>query len=109
MNAPSYGGSQYMKSPNDGSTVLKSPCHRRAFWSTADGFGDPEQRRLRDAALRWQKLGASVMLSNADTPFIRSLYPESAFAVYPVSAPRPINGNGNGRGPVAELLITAYA
>ena len=96
--------------PSLGDFIYCDPPYDGAFASyAAGGFGEPEQRRLRDAALRWQKLGASVMLSNADTPLIRSLYPEPAFAVYPVSAPRNINCKGNGRGPAAELLITAYA
>ena len=75
----------------------------------ANGFGEPEQRRLRDTVLKWQRLGAAVMISNADTPFIRSLYPASSFTVHQVSSPRNINSKGNSRGPAAELLITAYA
>ena len=49
------------------------------------------------------------MVSNADTPFIRSLYPASSFTIHQVSSPRSISSKGNGRGPVTELLITAYA
>ena len=75
----------------------------------ASGFGEPEQRRLRDTVLKWQGLGAAVMVSNADTPFIRSLYPASSFTIHQVSSPRSISSKGNGRGPVTELLITAYA
>ena len=95
---PSQGDFIYCDPPYDGTFAR---CDAR-------GFGEPEQRRLRDTVLKWQGLGAQVMVSNADTPFIRSLYPESSFRVYQVSAPRSINSKGNGRGPVNELLITTY-
>ena len=41
------------------------------------------------------------MVSNSDTPFIRSLYPASSFTIHQVSSPRNINSKGNGRGPAA--------
>ena len=75
----------------------------------SQGFGESEQRRLRDTALKWHKLGAAVMVSNADTELIRSLYSGSPFTLHEVSAPRNINCDGGKRGPAAELLITTYA
>ena len=96
---PSPGDFIYCDPPYDGTFAR---CNAR-------GFGESEQRRLRDTVLKWQGLGAQVMVSNADTPFIRSLYPESSFRVHQVSAPRSINSKGNGRGPVNELLITTYS
>ena len=96
---PSLGDFIYCDPPYDGTFARYG----------ADGFGEPEQRRLRDTVLKWQRLGAAVMVSNADTPFIRSLYPEPSFTIHQVSAPRDINCKGNGRGPTAGLLITAYA
>ena len=96
---PSMGDFIYCDPPYDG-TFTGYDVH---------GFGEPEQRRLRDAVLKWQGLGAAVMVSNADTPFIRSLYPASSFTIHQVSSPRSISSKGNGRGPVSELLITAYA
>ena len=96
--------------PGPGDFIYCDPPYDGTFAGyDAGGFGEPEQRRLRDAALKWQKLGASVMVSNADTPLIRSLYPETSFTLHQVSAPRTINCKGNGRGPAAELLITTYA
>ena len=75
----------------------------------SQGFGEPEQRRLRDTALKWHKIGAAVMISNADTGMIRNLYAGSPFTIHEVSAPRNINCDGKGRGHAAELLITTYA
>ena len=74
----------------------------------AGGFGELEQRRLRDAALKWHKLGAAVMASNADTEMIRGLYAGSPFTLHEVSARRNINCDGDKRGVAAELLITTY-
>lgn len=71
-------------------------------------FGDAEQRRLRDAALRWHKLGANIMISNADTEFIRTLYANEPFRIHEVSAPRTINCKPSERGAVGELLVTTY-
>lgn len=48
----------------------------------------------------------NVMLSNSDTPFIRELY--HGFHIHEVQANRSINSKGNGRGKVAELIITSY-
>ena len=96
--------------PSLGDFIYCDPPYDGAFARyDAGGFGEPEQRRLRDAVLKWRRLGAAVMVSNADTPFIRSLYPTSSFTIHQVSSPRSISSKGNGRGPVTELLITAYA
>jgi site-specific DNA-adenine methylase len=45
-----------------------------------------------------------VILSNADTPLIQSLY--RGFRVDRVSVPRLINSVAGGRGAVAEVIIT---
>ena len=96
--------------PSDQDFVYCDPPYDGTFASyDAGGFGEKEQKCLRDAAVKWHKLGAAVMISNADTPFIRSLYSGDPFRLHEVSAPRPINCNGSGRGPTAELLITTYA
>ena len=95
--------------PSPGDFIYCDPPYDGTFARCdAQGFGEPEQRRLRNTVLKWQELGAHVMVSNANTPLIRSLYPESSFRIHQVSSPRYINSKGNGRGPVTELLITAY-
>ena len=76
---------------------------------TTRRFNDDDQQRLRDAALRWHTRGASVMISNADTPLIRKLYAAKPFVFYEVTASRSINCHGSDRGQTTELLITTYA
>ena len=70
-----------------------------------EGFGPDEQERLRDCALRLKKRGVSVLLSNSDTPLVRSLY-ELDFKVESVMARRAVNSDGAKRGKVGEVLIT---
>lgn len=71
-------------------------------------FGEREQERLRDFALRLHKQGVLVMLSNSETPLIRSLYKGPTWHLATVQAPRNVNCKPNGRGAVTELIITSY-
>jgi len=71
----------------------------------ADGFGEGEQRRLRDVFTGRTDAGAKCMLSNSDTPFIRKLYNDERFSIISVKARRPINSVATGRGEVGEVLI----
>jgi DNA adenine methylase len=69
----------------------------------AGGFGEDEQRRLRDLFVKMTERGALCLLSNADTEFIRELYRD--FEIAPVRAKRPINSDPSGRGCVNEILV----
>jgi DNA adenine methylase len=69
----------------------------------AGGFGEDEQRRLRDVFVRMTEKGALCLLSNADTEFIRDLY--RGFEITPVRAKRAINSDPSGRGFVREILV----
>lgn len=71
---------------------------------TADGFSPDDQRALADTARSLVAKGCKVMLSNSDTPFIRSIY--KGFRVERVKCPRAINSNAAKRGDVDELIIT---
>ena len=71
---------------------------------TADGFSPDDQRALADTARALVAKGCKVMLSNSDTPFIRSIY--KGFRVERVKCPRAINSNAAKRGDVDELIIT---
>lgn len=73
---------------------------------TRDGFTWQDQVRLRDCALRLKKLGAFVILSNADVPAVYELYDYKPFHITKVSARRAINSRASARGPVGEVLIT---
>ncbi len=95
---PNGGDFVYCDPPYDGASVAYAP----------HGFDDDDQQALRDAAARWARQGVNVMLSNADTPLIRSLYRRAPFTLHEVQAPRSISCDGNGRGKVGELIITTY-
>ena len=71
-------------------------------------FGEAEQERIRDFAVQLNKQGVKVMVSNSDTPLIRSLYKGSLWHLAAVQAPRNVNCKPEGRGTVSELIITNY-
>lgn len=71
---------------------------------TKGGFGQEDQRRLRDVALKLKRRGVSVLVSNSSHPFVRELY-EKDFAIEEVLAARAINSRADRRGPVRELLM----
>lgn len=71
----------------------------------ADGFGEEEQRRLRDLMVTMTRRGVKCLLSNADTEYIRRLYHYGFFDIVSVQAKRSINADSTGRGKVSEVLI----
>jgi DNA adenine methylase len=70
---------------------------------TAGAFDDDAQRELADTARRLVARGVHVVLSNADTPFIRDIY--RGFRTLAVKCPRAINSVATRRGDVDELII----
>lgn len=72
---------------------------------TADRFGEEDQKRLarfvRAAAIR----GACIMMSNADTPFIRKLYKD--FFIVPLSVTRYVTCKSV-KHAADEVLVTNY-
>jgi DNA adenine methylase len=70
---------------------------------TAGAFGHDEQHALAETARSLVARGCRVMLSNSDTPFIRSLY--SDFHIDRVKCSRAINSNAAKRGDVDEVII----
>lgn len=71
---------------------------------TAGAFGRDEQRALAEKARELVARGCRVMLSNSDTPFVRSLY-RGAFRIDRVKCARAINSNASRRGEVDEVII----
>lgn len=71
---------------------------------SAVGFGEADQRELAATAKQLVARGCQVMLSNSDTPFIRSLY--HGMSIDRVRCARAINSNASKRGEVDELVIT---
>ncbi len=72
------------------------------------GFSLEDQRKLRDVCVELGRRGVSVMLSNSDTGFVRSLFSASGFSIDAVLANRAINCNGSRRGKLVELIVTNY-
>ncbi|HUE88540.1 MAG TPA: Dam family site-specific DNA-(adenine-N6)-methyltransferase [Vicinamibacterales bacterium] len=78
---------------------------------TALGFGDDDQKRLRDAVVRAARDGASILLSNSTAPAIVRLYEDAAvhragLRCLLVPARRAINSRASARGVIEELLVT---
>ncbi|MBD2358767.1 DNA adenine methylase [Tolypothrix sp. FACHB-123] len=73
-----------------------------------DSFDEEDQKRLRDTCAKLANRGVKVMVCNSDCEFIRNLYQEIDFKIYPIVAARSINSNTKKRGMIYELLITSY-
>lgn len=71
---------------------------------TPGGFGLVEQTALRDMALRLKARGVNVLLSNSDTPIVRTLYAKH-FELREISRSGSVSSNGAGRQAVTELMI----
>lgn len=74
----------------------------------AGGFRHDDHVRLRDFVLELGRDGARVMVSNADTPFVRDIYRQPGWRIRKVSNTRSVSRDGRARGKVQELLITNY-
>ena len=72
---------------------------------TKEDFTDSDQRRLALLVGMLSDKGVRVIVSNSETPLIRSLFPEHAFSTEVVQMSRAISSVGSGRGKVPELLI----
>lgn len=73
---------------------------------TRHSFTREDQEDLAELYRLLDRRGCRLMLSNSDTPLVRSLY--RGFALHPVAAPRMINARGDRRGPVPELAVLNY-
>jgi DNA adenine methylase len=71
---------------------------------TAAGFGAKDQRRLACLFQALDRRGCQLMLSNSPTPFIQRLY--DGYEQTELQASRPISSKADGRGAIAELLVT---
>lgn len=72
---------------------------------TEFGFSYIDHERLCDLYKYLDKIGAYVMLSNNDVPYVRDMYSE--FNIESVCARRSINRNGNKR-IGKEVIVTNY-
>lgn len=73
-----------------------------------NGFTIADHMRLADTVHELTARGCRVMLSNSAAPLVYDLYGRSPYRLIEMTARRHINRNGNGRGPITELLILNY-
>lgn len=84
-----------------------APTCRASFKTyVAGGFRHEDHVRLLHLVRELDAAGAKVMLSNADTFFVRDLFRN--FRIDTVQGSRSISRDGNGRGRVRELVIRNY-
>lgn len=83
-----------------------APATRTTIFTsyTAITFGLDQQRELAATARSLVAAGCRVMLSNSDTPFVRTLY--RGFQVERVRCDRSISAGAAGRGAVDEVIVT---
>ena len=80
---------------------------KESFTSYAkDGFGKEQQKRLSEVFKELSNKEVSVMLSNHNTDYIKTLYKD--FNIHVIEAKRMINSDPKGRGNVEEVIITNY-
>ena len=70
-----------------------------------EGWSQEDLKLLKSECDYWSRLGAKVIVSNNDTPFVRDLF--SDWEIHAVDARRSINRNGKGR-KGKEVIITNY-
>ena len=74
------------------------------------GFGFPDHERLARTVEDLSQRGVRVLLSNSDTPAVRSLYEglkAPNLKIHVVRANRSVNSKASRRGKVNELLVSA--
>lgn len=84
-----------------------APTQRTSFSCyVAGGFHHEDHVRLLQLVRDLDQRGAKVMISNADTFFVRDLFRD--FRIDVVQGSRSISRNADGRGRVSELVIRNY-
>ena len=69
-----------------------------------DGFSMDDHHKLSQASLQASKMGATVFITNHDTPYTRDLYKNATY-IESVNMARNISCKGNSRNPVKELVV----
>lgn len=90
-----------------GDLVYFDPPYDGTFTKyTSDGFNQDAQSHLCGVADYLRDRGASVMLSNTATPFIRELYKD--WNLHEISVRHNVGATSDRRGQVSELIITNF-
>lgn len=71
---------------------------------TKNAFGRADQKRLAATFRELDHRGVHCLLSNSDTPFVRSLFED--YEIVGFQVPRFINSHGEKRGRVGEVAVT---
>ena len=85
---------------------LDPPYHKTYSQYNGLGFGDDEHKELAEFCNKINEKGSHFLLSNSDTPLIRSLY--SKYHIEIVSASRSVSCKAHQRGKQNELIIRNY-
>ena len=85
---------------------LDPPYHNTYAQYDGAGFGEADHKKLAGWCHKIHKRGAYFMLSNSDTPFVRSLY--RSFCIDSVFAGRSVSCKSEQRKRENELIITNY-
>ncbi len=70
---------------------------------TKENFGLVDQQELARLAIEASERGVKLILSNSDTPLVRTLY--ARFSVHTVQARRAVNSDAAKRGAINEVLV----
>lgn len=97
---------EQLEPEKDNFYYLDPPYHETYSGYDGRGFGEKEHTALAGFCKEIDKTGAFFMLSNSDTPLIRSLY--NGFHIEQVSASRSVSCKANQRGKEKELIIRNY-
>lgn len=85
---------------------LDPPYHQLYAQYDGRGFGEAEHKKLAEFCGRLADSKAYFMLSNSDTPFVRSLF--AKFHIDRVAASRSVSCKAHQRGKENELIIRNY-
>ena len=85
---------------------LDPPYHKTYDQYDGSGFGEGEHKALADFCDKIDKAGSYFLLSNSDTPLIRSLY--SRYTIDVIQGSRSVSCKAHQRGKENELIVKNY-
>jgi DNA adenine methylase len=83
---------------------LSKTAHFTSY--TRGGFGEEEQKELKEFCDDLDFRGARFLLNNSDTELVRDLY--SSFKIVVIEARRSLAASGDSRKPAREMVVTNY-
>jgi DNA adenine methylase len=93
--------------PYHGDFIFCDPPYRGVYQGYGkDLFWKKYGQKFAEILRLWDKKGVRFMVTMNDIPSVRNTFSE--WNQYPITAPRHLNRDGNGRNPVAELIIVNY-